>query len=692
MFWTIRGANAIIALAMLPTQSPLRRLLVLTRQSRLTTSMSLTQHRRKRSSKLETVLRPSKLFWFASILVISLVSVLGQATSILAPNAIQVIAGDFNGDGKPDLLIQTADTITVLPGKGDGTFANPIISQNGLFCFESPLAVADVNQDGKLDLICLSANTAHSNIALGNGDGTFRTGVTQLLVAPGNIAAIADFNGDGKPDLVVNYNHTNAEFGGYGIYFGNGDGTFTAGAILGGPSGPNTCGIVVLVGDVNHDGKADIVGECSVFLGNGDGTFRGLGFRFLTSPAAGGAIADLNGDGNPDIIYTEVGGQVVAVSVFLGNGDGTFHLADYVLTPGSEQVEGEVSNPLVADFNQDGAPDVAFASNLFPGIAILTNNGDGTVSPYGTGSPGLTLSGVPAVAIPSSGFSPITLADFNGDGKPDIAVIDHSTATGTPTAVTELTVLLNTTPLAFPILLGGIVNAASGSHSPLAPGSLASAYTVQQPYQLQEANILPLPTALQGASLLLNSIAVPLLAIGPQQINFQVPWELAGMSSATIAEANRVGSVGTAGKQHLVMLATFSPGIFTINGRGSGQGAITIANSSTIAAPVGAFAGSRPAAIGEYITIYCNGLGPVSNRPVSGAPASGRLSITTSTPSVTIGGIAATVQFSGLAPGFVGVNQVNVQIPPNAPAGRSVPLVIRTSDGSLSNSVNLAVQ
>jgi uncharacterized protein (TIGR03437 family) len=142
-----------------------------------------------------------------------------------------------------------------------------------------------------------------------------------------------------------------------------------------------------------------------------------------------------------------------------------------------------------------------------------------------------------------------------------------------------------------------------------------------------------------------------------------------------------------------VPLAEFSPGLYTATGTGSGQGAILIDGTATLAAPVsGPFAG-QPARRGtDYIDIYATGLGPVTNQPSSGAPASASsLSWTTATVTVTIGGVPATPSFSGLAPGWVGLYQVNVQVPANAPVGDAVPVAL-SMGGVASNQVTMAVQ
>jgi uncharacterized protein (TIGR03437 family) len=139
-------------------------------------------------------------------------------------------------------------------------------------------------------------------------------------------------------------------------------------------------------------------------------------------------------------------------------------------------------------------------------------------------------------------------------------------------------------------------------------------------------------------------------------------------------------------------MARVSPGLFSTNQQGTGQGAIRIANSATIAAPVGAFSDSHPVQAGDVIEIYCEGLGAVSPAATEGVAAkSSPLQTTTVQPTVTIGGQQAQVTFSGLAPGSAGLYQVNVTIPTGVTAGNAAPVVL-TIAGVQSNTVTIAVQ
>lgn len=236
---------------------------------------------------------------------------------------------------------------------------------------------------------------------------------------------------------------------------------------------------------------------------------------------------------------------------------------------------------------------------------------------------------------------------------------------------------------------GGAVNGASFT-TQVAAGSVTSVFgTGLAPANAFAASV-PLPTTLGGSSLKLNTFSAPLFFVSPQQINFQVPWELAGQAQASITAS----LAGVASSPQSVGLAAFAPGIFTTTQSGSGQGAILIASSGEVAAPAGSIPGraARPVMRREFLSIYCVGLGPVTNRPDSGAAApSDPLATTTTAPTVTIGGVPGTVNFAGLAPGFVGLYQVNVQVPDGAPSGDAVQVAISIG-GATSNTVTIAVQ
>lgn len=222
---------------------------------------------------------------------------------------------------------------------------------------------------------------------------------------------------------------------------------------------------------------------------------------------------------------------------------------------------------------------------------------------------------------------------------------------------------------------GAVVNGASfAPGAAIAPGSIASVFGSG------------FGSSTAGVTVLVGGIAAPLFVVTPQQINFQVPWQLFGQTQATLT----VTSGDLTSAPIAVPLANQAPGIFLLNS--AAQAAVLVANTTSIAAPVGMFPGSRPAQRGEFISIYCTGLGPVTHEPATGAPAAADpVSLTNGgAVTVSIGGVPAPVSFSGLAPGFLGLYQVNVQVPSSSPTGPAVPLTIGVG-GKTSNQASIAV-
>jgi uncharacterized protein (TIGR03437 family) len=160
-----------------------------------------------------------------------------------------------------------------------------------------------------------------------------------------------------------------------------------------------------------------------------------------------------------------------------------------------------------------------------------------------------------------------------------------------------------------------------------------------------------------------------------------VPWELSGQSQSTLAATlNNV-----AGPAQTVNLAPFAPAIFSTNAEGSGQGAILDTSYRLVDSANPATAGS------SVVLIYCTGLGAVTNQPATGSPGPSNPLAWSTTPTVMIGGVSADVSFSGLAPGYVGLYQVNAQVPAGSATGPAVPVVISIG-GVGSNTVTMAVQ
>jgi len=317
-------------------------------------------------------------------------------------------------------------------------------------------------------------------------------------------------------------------------------------------------------------------------------------------------------------------------------------------------------------------------------------------------SPGLAMAGGPAftLKVNGSGFLSGSTVEWNGSalvtsyisgsqlaaavtanliavqGSVTVTVVNPAGITSNPAT---LTISAQTSPS---INAGGVVNAASFV-APVTPGSIASAFGDFLLTSTAMDTNLPLSTSLLGLSLgFSGGVAAPLFFASGSQVNFQVPWELGGQSQAVLAGTLN----GNTGTGQAVTLAAFAPGIFSMNAQGTGQGAILDASYHVVDSSHPAIPGSTA------LQIFCTGLGAVTNQPPTGAPAlSSPLSKTTTTPTLTVGGISANVTFSGLAPGFVGEYQVNAIVPKGVLGGSAVPVVLAMG-GAVSNTVTIAVQ
>ena len=332
---------------------------------------------------------------------------LGTPASLNAGSSPSYVAtGDFNGDGKLDLIVANlgSNDISVLLGNGDGTFQAAV--NYGAGSGPRSIGVGDFNGDGKLDLAVVNTNGNNVSVLLGNGDGTFQPAVNYAAGSGGQSVAIGDLNGDGKLDLVVANNLSNN----VSILLGNGDGTFQAALSYPAGSGASS----VAVGDFNGDGNLDLAvanfgtDNVSILLGKGDGTFQPA-----VNYAAGGgcqsmAVGDFNGDGKLDLAVANFATN--DVSVLLGNGDGTFQSAMNI------GVGAQPESLVEGDFNGDGILDLTVGNGGTGSVSILLGIGDGTYQPavhYDTG----TVS------------QSVTAGDFNEDGRLDVAVANGDSST-----------------------------------------------------------------------------------------------------------------------------------------------------------------------------------------------------------------------------------------------------------------------
>ena len=246
----------------------------------------------------------------------------------------------------------------------------------------------------------------------------------------------------------------------------------------------------------------------------------------------------------------------------------------------------------------------------------------------------------------------------------------------------------NPPPAAPSINSGGLVSAASLTSGSVA-GSIVSLFGSNLATgPANSSGVLPLPKTLLTTSVQVNGIAAPLFFVSPTQINFQIPWEVAGQAQVSVT----VGVDIQKSTPFSLTLSPLAPAIFATNSGGTGQGAVLINGTSFLAAPAGTAAGSRPAARGEFLSIFSTGLGPLTSQPTTGSPSTTDPPAATTTPvKVMIGGISVQPQYAGPAPGFVGLYQVNVQVPQGASVGSQVPIAL-VMNGVSSNTVTVAIQ
>jgi len=369
----------------------------------------------------------------------------------------EVVTGDFNGDHKLDLAVTnaTSNDVSILLGNGDGTFQSHVDYPAGDGPYD--VVVADFNGDGKLDLGIASFYDNSVSVLLGEGNGTFEARKSYGVgVNPWSLAA-ADINGDGKSDLVaVNYGSNTVT-----LLVNEGKGTFQGHSDLG--LGAGTVPFSLAIADLGTDHIPDLaVGDfgsnnVSILLGKGAGKFRPA----ISYPAGFGVLqvstGDFNGDDVADLVLSNAGSN--AVSLLPGKSDGTFG------APISFPTGGYPVGIATGDFNGDGNLDMAVSNEDDSTVSVLLGNGhDGfsahvdypvDFNPVWMTSADLNMDGkidlvtvnagddsisillgkgdgtfLPAVTYPvTPGANPYYVAagDFNGDGKPDLAVTDFYT-------------------------------------------------------------------------------------------------------------------------------------------------------------------------------------------------------------------------------------------------------------------------
>jgi len=500
-----------------------------------------------------------------------------------------IASGDFNGDGLPDVAIANDLSLTILLATRDGGFVPASGGPIPLGTGNENLAIADFNGDGIPDIA--TAGGFNLNILLSNGQGGFSSGPTSPIelsgigIFSGQVAlATGDLNGDGKPDLVIIDLESTGDVA---ILLGDGNGNFTPAS--GSPMHTGLAGKQVTVADFNLDGHLDMaitneaVNQVTILLGDGTGRFsadpKGP-FPTGDSPIWI-AHGDLNGDGKPDLAV--VNWSANTLTILLGDGTGGFVAEpDIAIAPGYI-----LQSIVVGDLDGDGNLDlvVPVANQSMSGLCILLGDGKGGFEPAALGilnSPG--------------GTTAAALADFNGDGRLDVATANYNAGTaslflGVPTASSSLTLSASANPtVGVPFSVSVAANT-SGFRAPTGPVTVRDGATVIGTESLSEG-VATFQTTLSTAGphslvalylgdLRTTSSASPPLAInvakGTQTITFPTlpnhhygdpPFPVTASSSAGLpvtitvisGPATIVGNVVTLTGAGLVTLQASQPG------------------------------------------------------------------------------------------------------------------------------------
>jgi hypothetical protein len=356
-----------------------------------------------------------------------------SATDFTTGNAPDfVTTASLRNNGFQDMIVanHTDNTLSIFLGNGDGTFATP--SGSPPATGTGPVWVATgtfntTNSRTNVDLAVVNQTANTVSILASNGDGTFQPRVDlKTGNSPSSVVAVAiNTNNDPNLDLIVANHGDNT----LSVFLGDGKGNFTAAGTIPAGGGPSS----IATGDFNGDGKIDLAvtnqndNTVSIFLGNGDGTFQPRVDDATGNGPVWVSVADFNGDGIPDLAIANNGAPTDTntgdtVSILLGNPSTTnTSIGNGTFSPGATRDFPAGNGPTsiaVADFNVDGRPDLAVTDQTDNAVSLLLGIGDGT---FGQN-----------FELPV-GTDPVSIAttDFNRDGVPDAAIVNNGSNTVT---------------------------------------------------------------------------------------------------------------------------------------------------------------------------------------------------------------------------------------------------------------------
>jgi uncharacterized protein (TIGR03437 family) len=613
----------------------------------------------------------------------------GGITSLNEPQCDQVNLVTFTKTLDPPLPSGVLAATQVFTAMGPGLFSGcgaPIQAQ-----FAGQILDADLvfNTSEPFSTVGLDNTNDIEHVALheiGHLLGLGHSGVSAAIMAPSGGARTAFAQRSLHSDDIAGIN---------AVYGTNAPGGVISGSVYaeGGRAAPPVLGAQVVA-------TADDTGLTrAAALSGPDGRYRIVGlspgdYRLFVEPLDGPVflqdVSDAFMDGNTSfytVFRASPRGEIIWHPVYVGAGETSeinFQVGAQIMAMNAQQIAVGGEGPT-------GPLPISIKRGNTAEIRVLGTGLSGNMT---FSAPTTAVTPIGATTSVSQGLSrTVQIAADAPVGALDIYVASPIPEEFRMSVALTGALQITVNPSVFP---DGIVEGAAYSRVPgavdhFSAGSIISIFGADLAETTAVVTALPLPTQLGGIGVRIGNRLAPLYFASPGQINAMIPFELSGTVGVEVVAGGNSRSSPVS-----IALAPSAPRIFSINQEGTGQGAILIANTNVVAAPRGSIAGreTRPARRGDFISIFCMGLGPVSNPPPSGAPASGSpLSHTLSNPTVTIGGVPATVTLSGsgLAPGFVGLYQVNVQVPATAPTGDSVPVVMLLG-GAAANSVTVAVE